>query len=141
MIKEYKDLSVGFTPSCSDFRTIGSTKNFSWNEFMGNWANGNEYGKHRPYGIMDQSVMNRVQQLRDSMNAPVILTSGYRCPAGNRAVGGKINSRHMHGTAVDIRTGCDRKLFNQLANKAKSLGFRHTEWGRYPDCHLHIENE
>ena len=141
MIKEYKDLNVGFTPSCSDFRTIGSTKNFSWNEFMGNWANGNEYGKHRPYGIMDQSVMNRVQQLRDSMNAPVVLTSGYRCPAGNRAVGGKMNSQHMHGTAVDIRTGCDRKLFNKLANKAKLLGFQHTKWGTYPDCHLHIENE
>ena len=139
LIAEYEDMEIYFTPSCSDFRSGGSTANFSWSEFMGGWSNGTEYGKHRPYGIMDQSVMSNVQELRILYNGPIVLTSGYRCPKGNRAVGGVYNSRHMQGSAVDIHTGCDYDYYKKLADYADGMGFSPSIWGTYTDCHLHLQ--
>ena len=46
--------------------------------------------------------------LRAAMGFPVIITSGYRCPALNRAVGGVANSRHLTGRAADINCGLRR---------------------------------
>lgn len=34
---------------------------------------------------------------------PVIITSGYRSPAVNKAVGSRSSSDHLHGTAADIQ--------------------------------------
>ena len=36
-------------------------------------------------------------------NAPIIINSGYRSPAVNKAVGGVATSNHLTGCAVDIR--------------------------------------
>lgn len=46
--------------------------------------------------------------LREAWGAPVIVTSGYRCPALNKAVGGAAHSQHMYGEAADIRTVSDK---------------------------------
>ena len=50
-----------------------------------------------------------VEQLLDPIRrrygAPIIVTSGYRCPALNTAVGGVANSHHIVGCAADITTG------------------------------------
>ena len=47
-----------------------------------------------------------VEQLLDPIRrrygAPIIVTSGYRCPALNTAVGGVANSHHIIGCAADI---------------------------------------
>ena len=47
-----------------------------------------------------------VEQLLDPIRrrygAPIIVTSGYRCPALNTAVGGVNNSHHIVGCAADI---------------------------------------
>ena len=47
-----------------------------------------------------------VEQLLDPIRrrygAPIIVTSGYRCPALNTAVGGVTNSHHIIGCAADI---------------------------------------
>lgn len=40
--------------------------------------------------------------LRTSLNRPVVITSGYRCPDLNDAVGGVGNSSHLTGKAADI---------------------------------------
>ncbi len=48
-----------------------------------------------------------VEQLLDPIRrhygAPIIVTSGYRCPALNTAVGGVANSHHIMGCAADIK--------------------------------------
>ena len=50
-----------------------------------------------------------VEQLLDPIRrrygAPIIVTSGYRCPALNTAVGGVTNSHHIVGCAADIVGG------------------------------------
>ena len=44
-----------------------------------------------------------LEPLRDHIQAPVLITSGYRCRRLNKAVGGVWNSQHMMGEAADIQ--------------------------------------
>lgn len=48
-----------------------------------------------------------LQPLRSHFGEPVIISSGYRCPDLNKAVGGVSNSQHMKGQAADIYLGGD----------------------------------
>ena len=43
--------------------------------------------------------------LREAWGGPIHVSSGYRCPALNRAVGGAPASQHMKGEAADITVG------------------------------------
>lgn len=47
-------------------------------------------------------VTEVLEPLRMHFNAPVIISSGYRSPALNKAVGGVHNSYHLSGRAADI---------------------------------------
>ena len=47
-------------------------------------------------------VEDILQPLRDAVGVPVNVTSGYRSPAVNRAVGGSRTSQHVLGEAADI---------------------------------------
>ena len=46
--------------------------------------------------------MEVLQPLRDYLGKLVVISSGYRCPELNKAVGGVKNSQHMKGEAADI---------------------------------------
>lgn len=62
-------------------------------------------------------VDNVLDPLREAWGKPLTVTSGYRCPALNKAVSGVANSQHLLGEAADITTGNvvdNRRLF-QLA--------------------------
>lgn len=43
-----------------------------------------------------------LQPLRDYLNLPIKITSGYRSPELNKKVGGSSTSQHTRGQAVDI---------------------------------------
>ena len=45
---------------------------------------------------------NLLDPIREAWNAPLIITSGYRSDALNKAVGGSKTSAHRHGLAVDV---------------------------------------
>lgn len=47
-------------------------------------------------------VARVLQELRDHFDRPITITSWYRDPVSNRAVGGVSNSRHLVGDAADI---------------------------------------
>ena len=51
---------------------------------------------------VDPALINALQELRDRVGQPVIVSSGYRCPDYNRAVGGASDSLHLEGKAADI---------------------------------------
>ena len=55
--------------------------------------------------------------IRNRAGIPFIITSGYRCPAHNKAVGGKTNSAHLYGKAADIlvQSSKDRYLILEAA--------------------------
>lgn len=44
-----------------------------------------------------------LQPLRDHAKLPIVVSSGYRCPKLNRAVGGVARSQHLVGEAADLR--------------------------------------
>ena len=44
-----------------------------------------------------------LEPLRQWYGKPISISSGYRCPALNRAVGGVTKSQHLRGEAADIR--------------------------------------
>lgn len=57
---------------------------------------------------------NVLDPLREAWGRPITVSSGYRCPALNAAVGGARNSHHIRGMAADITTGNttdNRRLF------------------------------
>lgn len=58
-------------------------------------------------------VENILDPLREAWDAPIIVSSGYRCPKLNRAVGGAKTSQHMLGQAADIHTVSDKPADNK----------------------------
>ena len=52
---------------------------------------------------LQQLCQEILEPLRAFANHPIIIGSGFRCPALNKAVGGVKNSQHMTGEACDIR--------------------------------------
>ena len=47
-------------------------------------------------------IVNCLDPIREIYGKPIIVTSGYRCPELNSAVGGVKNSQHMKGEAADL---------------------------------------
>lgn len=56
-----------------------------------------------------------LEPLREQVNEPVIISSGYRCPQLNRAVGGSPTSQHMTGEACDLYHSDPQKLRDWFA--------------------------
>lgn len=87
--------------------------------------------------IYDHNLVAKLQFLRDQLNSgrnsldpeiPVIVDSGYRCPAYNRrsqssgqGVSGAMWSQHMLGKAADIRVPGHSP--EKVAKLAEELGF------------------
>jgi hypothetical protein len=46
--------------------------------------------------------INILEPLRNHFQIPILLSSGFRCDALNKAIGGAKNSQHTTGEAVDI---------------------------------------
>lgn len=66
---------------------------------------------------LERLVANVLDPLREVWGKPIVVTSGYRCPELNKAVGGAKNSHHMQGMAADISTGNkvdNRRLFQKI---------------------------
>lgn len=84
------------------------TKNFSFSEFQRSsraaaaGINNNIPTRTISLAIRDL-VESVLQPLRDRLGAPIIINSGYRCPALNKLVNGAKGSQHMKGEAADIR--------------------------------------
>lgn len=47
-------------------------------------------------------VENILQPVRDHFKKPVVISSGYRSPRLNRAIGGARTSQHVYGQAADF---------------------------------------
>lgn len=71
---------------------------------------------------LNQLVDNILDPLRESYREPIIVSSGYRCPQLNKAVGGASSSQHTKGQAADIHTKSNTKEGNKkLFDLVKSL--------------------
>lgn len=64
-----------------------------------------------------------LQPIRDELDEPITVNSGYRCEKLNKAVGGVSNSAHKTGSAADITLGNktdNERLFNLIVKMRKS---------------------
>jgi uncharacterized protein YcbK (DUF882 family) len=80
---------------------------------------------------MDTLLFLKLDDLRGKLNLPLVVTSGFRCPKHNKEVGGKPNSYHLVGKAVDISTegmnDFQRHQFLSLVKERfKGIGIGHT---------------
>lgn len=66
---------------------------------------------------LDELVGTILQPLRQAWGSPLVVSSGYRCPALNKAVGGVTNSAHLTGYAADITTSGNLDTFIAFAER------------------------
>lgn len=86
--------------------------------------------------LVNEDALDKLQALRDRLRKPLILTSAYRSPEHNRAVGGAKNSMHMQGIAFDVRM--DNHDPHEFEAAARAVGF--TGFGYYPRSgFMHID--
>ena len=52
--------------------------------------------------FVDSDLVNILQKIRTHFGKSVTITSAYRTPARNKAVGGVAYSQHLYGRAADI---------------------------------------
>ena len=59
-------------------------------------------------------VTTVLQPIRDKYGKPIIISSGYRCPKLNKAVGGSATSQHKTGQAADIHSLSNTEKDNMI---------------------------
>ena len=62
---------------------------------------------------MQHLVDNLLQPLRDAVG-PIRISSGYRNPSLNRAIGGSVSSQHCKGEALDLQFWKMGKMNNKV---------------------------
>ena len=90
---------------------------------------------------MKQLCREVLEPLRQHYGKPIRITSGYRCPLLNAAVGGVTNSQHLYGEAADLSVPSEavaRDWFQWLVKNTDfdQLLFEHNT--RLKNCWLHI---
>ena len=61
---------------------------------------------------MQRLVSNLIQPMRDELG-PIRITSGYRSPSLNRAIGGSSKSQHCKGEALDLQFWKEGQMCNE----------------------------
>ena len=79
--------------------SVQLTKNFNLNEFA---CKGSVSGCCQGAVKVSPVLVLQLQKLREKLDRPVIITSGYRCETHNERVGGVPGSYHLYGMAADI---------------------------------------
>jgi hypothetical protein len=59
-----------------------------------------------------QVAINIFQPLRECLGVPIYVSSGYRSPELNKAIGGSRRSQHMEGRALDL----DADVYGKCTN-------------------------
>lgn len=75
--------------------------------------------------IVNEKLVEYLEKIREHFNAPITITSPYRCPTHNSrpSVGGAPGSRHTKGDAADIVVkGVDPRTVAQYAESIGILG-------------------
>ena len=80
-----------------------------------------KYFKEIEYN-MDADFLAKLDKARELANIPFTINSAYRSPEQNARVGGKPNSSHLRGLAVDIRVN-DSSTRYIVLNALISVGF------------------
>ena len=94
-----------------------------------------KYFKEIDDGNMNQEFLLRLDEARERAGIPFVINSAYRSPEHNAKIGGKPNSSHLKGLAVDISVTNSRQRFIVL-NALLNVGF--TRIG-IADTFIHVD--
>lgn len=100
---------------------------------------------HVPDELMTniQLTANKLELVRKALAHPIIITSGYRCPALNTQVGGSQTSAHTKGLAVDFNCayGTPKQICQRLIASGVEFDKLIQEYNQWvhiqfsPTCH------
>ncbi len=79
-------------------------------------------------GYPEVEFIVALQDFRDALGFAIVIDSGVRCEARNKAVGGEPGSWHLSGRAADIFVPSGVKFFKMVAEAPKffrGMGFNH----------------
>jgi uncharacterized protein YcbK (DUF882 family) len=65
---------------------------------------------------VDSELIKVLEEVREKFGKSITITSGHRCPAHNKRVGGAKTSQHLTGRAADIKVEDtdSRKVYEYL---------------------------
>lgn len=93
------------------------SRNFMLREFVNSTTASRKGISNKPTEVhlanLKKLIDNVIQPLRDKIG-PIRITSGYRSPALNRAIGGSSRSQHSKGMAADIQFVRDNEMDNKV---------------------------
>lgn len=127
-----------------------NSKYFNWKEFLLSPTavklNINNNPKREDIILNLSKLSQTLSNIRQAFGKPILINSGYRCPALNQAVGGHPKSYHQYGQAADIRCGTDNLtyelyLFCDLARTSPNSIVRKVilEKGQHYWVHIEID--
>ncbi len=87
------------------------TANFSLSEFTCKCGCGADH--------IEIKLVEHLQKVRETLQRPLIITSGVRCHEHNHAIGGLQDSAHMTGFAADIKCSNSRDRNELLIESLK----------------------
>lgn len=122
------------------FLIMKLTEHFTLSEFIRSETAENRHIDNTPTPEVVDNLRalcrNVLEPARLAFGAPIYITSGYRCPELNKAVGGKPTSQHLRGEAADLQVRGmenlrklyklikDHGVFDQLLYESNKSGVR-----------------
>ena len=88
------------------------------------------------FHLLHVLVRQLLDPIREAWGAPIMVTSGYRCPRLNELVGGVTHSHHLLGCAADIICGSkadNNRLFDLIRQMHAEGKIRFTQLIREGD--------
>lgn len=127
------------------------TKNFSYDELIAS-ATAKRLGIDNTPTPEEKDNLRRLaievlQPIREAWRGPIVVSSGYRSSALNKAVGGVKTSQHLTGEAADIKVGGkdkNKKLFNviyKLISTGKIKVGQLIDEYNYQWCHVSLSRK
>lgn len=89
-----------------------------------------------PKEVLDNLLKTALllEEVRTRLGVPILISSGYRCPALNASVGGQKNSQHMTGQAADFIApafGSPQTIVSTLVDSGIEYDQLIVEFGRW----------
>lgn len=134
------------------------TEHFTLSEFVRSETAAHKHIDNTPSPEVVENLRvlcrNVLEPARVAFGAPIYITSGYRCPALNKAVGGKPTSQHQYGEAADLQVQgvrnlrklykaiLDHGIFDQLLYETNKAGAKwiHVSYTSYGNRRQAIDN-
>jgi len=107
---------------------IFARPNFKWSELSCKGCDGScaFSQNNQPIANVADAALDKLQNLRLVLDAPLTILSAARCPVHNARVGGVVNSEHRctehrKSTAFDVKSS--RVSLDAIAKAAEVVGF------------------